>query len=358
MGKNAKSILILGGCGFVGAELAKMFSEDGARVSVIDNLSREGSFVNVSTLREKGVAVFHGDIREPDDLKVAGEPDWIVDAAANPSVLAGTADFTSRPLMMQNLGGSINAIEFAKDHGAGFILLSTSRVYNIDLLSNLEFSKKGMRFEPSLRGKTLGISKIGISEKFSTAPPISLYGSSKLASEIVVLEYSCAFDIPVFVNRCGVIAGAGQFGKPDQGIFSFWLNAHLRRRSLSYIGFDGSGSQVRDCLHPRDLYRLLQSQIKKPEVSPGDRVVNVSGGIENSMSLAELNGWCDSRWTKRTATEAGADRKYDLPWVVLDNSKCRQVWGWAPEIGIEDILTEIADHAEKNPEWMSISGVT
>ena len=102
--------------------------------------------------------------------------------------------------------------------------------------------------------------------EFSTAAPVSLYGSTKLASEVVALEYGAAFDFPVWINRCGVLAGAGQFGTPEQGIFAYWVNAHLRRRPLRYIGFDGTGYQVRDAFHPRDLAALLVAQMRTARV--------------------------------------------------------------------------------------------
>ena len=82
---------------------------------------------------------------------------------------------------------------------------------------------------------------------FSTRAPISLYGSTKLAAEALALEYGDAFDFPVWINRCGVLAGAGQFGTPDQGIFSYWIHAHARRRPLRFIGFDGTGKQTGTC---------------------------------------------------------------------------------------------------------------
>ncbi len=76
-------------------------------------------------------------------------------------------------------------------------------------------------------------------ETFSTAAPISLYGATKLASEALALEYGETFGFPVWINRCGVLAGAGQFGRPDQGILAYWINAYLRRQPLKYIGFGG-----------------------------------------------------------------------------------------------------------------------
>src|SRR5207253_3003516 len=128
-----------------------------------------------------------------------------------------------------------------------------------------------------------------------TAPPISLYGSTKLASEAIAQEYGEAFDFPVWINRCGVLAGAGQFGTPDQGIFSYWVNAHLRRRALRFIGFDGTGKQVRDAFHPRDLAALIQAQMRTTRQG-GQRIYVACGGLRNSMSLAQLNAWCDNRF--------------------------------------------------------------
>src|SRR5207302_1174559 len=106
-----------------------------------------------------------------------------------------------------------------------------------------------------------GITSAGVSETYSTAPPISLYGATKLASECLALEFGETFGFPVWINRCGVLAGAGQFGRSDQGIFSYWIHSWAKRQPLRYIGFDGKGSQVRDCLHPRDIVPLLREQM-------------------------------------------------------------------------------------------------
>src|SRR5439155_1377744 len=102
----------------------------------------------------------------------------------------------------------------------------------------------------------------GVAENFPITPPVSLYGATKLASEVIALEYGEAFGLPIWINRCGVLAGAGQFGIPDQGIFAFWINSYLRRRPLKYIGFDGQGHQVRDCLHPRHVAALGWTHMK------------------------------------------------------------------------------------------------
>jgi CDP-paratose 2-epimerase len=200
------------------------------------------------------------------------------------------------------------------------------------------------------------LSAAGNSESFSTTPPLSLYGVSKLASEVLALEYGYAFDIPVWINRCGVLAGAGQFGHVTQGIFSFWINAHLRRRALSYIGFGGSGHQVRDCLHPSDLGAVVLRQMDAGAPGPRPSIVNLSGGVENSMSLRQLTKWCDDRFGAHEVAKDPRPRRFDVPWMVLDSALAANTWQWRPCISLPTILEEIAAHAEAHPEWLRLSG--
>jgi CDP-paratose 2-epimerase len=199
-----------------------------------------------------------------------------------------------------------------------------------------------------------GVSVEGVAESFSTAPPVSLYGSTKLASEVLALEYAEAFGLRVWINRCGVLAGAGQFGRPDQGIFSFWINAWLRNRPLKYIGFGGDGRQVRDVLHPRDLVPVLLKQIEaKGGAQP--RIVNLSGGVGNSMSLSQLSEWCRERFGDHPVESEGTGRNYDVPWLILDCSVAKSVWGWRVQTPMHNILDEIAAHAEANDNWLDLS---
>jgi len=160
----------------------------------------------------------------------------------------------------------------------------------------------------------------------------------------------------LFRSRCGVLAGAGQFGRPDQGIFAFWINAWLRRKPLTYIGFGGNGCQVRDCLHPRDLVPLLQKQTA-PGASGPVRVVNLGGGEANAMSLAQLSSWCRERYGKHTVNSNPENRRFDIPWLVMDAAVAGEVWGWRAATTLEEILAELAAHAEQHPDWLELSGV-
>ena len=352
-------ILITGICGFVGSTLTRALLESapGLQIAGVDNFIRPGSEWNRRALAALGVKIIHADVRSATDFATLPAADFVIDAAANPSVLAGVDGQTSsRQLLEHNLWGTINLLEYCKAHRAGLILLSTSRVYSVPPLAALPVAVCDKAFRPKVgAGLPPGLSAAGVSETFSTAPPVSLYGSSKLASEVIALEYAETFDFPVWINPCGVLAGAGQFGKADQGIFSFWINAHRRRRPLKYIGFDGGGHQVRDCLHPRDLVPVLRAQMQGGDPDK-PRIANFSGGAANALSLAQLTDWCDARFGRHAVASAAAPRPFDIPWLVLDSTLAEKTWSWSPKILWPQVLDEIAKHAELNPDWLELSG--
>lgn len=359
-------LLLSGICGFVGTTLARAFAEAGAGHTIcgFDNFIRPGSEGNRDTLKRLGVKLFHGDLRAASDLETLPPADWVLDAAANPSVLAGVDGRTSsRQLVEHNLGGTVNLLEYCKQHRAGFTLLSTSRVYAIAPLAALPMAVRDHAFVPAFAtaaapGAPLpppGVSAAGVDETFSTQAPISLYGATKLASEALALEYGETFGLPVFVNRCGVLAGAGQFGRADQGIFAYWINAWLRRRPLKYLGFGGTGHQVRDCLHPRDLLPALEKQFAAPRLPAGDRIANFSGGAASATSLRQLSDWCAAHLGPHEVAAEPAPRPFDIPWMVLDAAKAARLWHWQPATPVGAVLDEIAAHARAHPDWLDRS---
>jgi CDP-paratose 2-epimerase len=352
-------ILITGICGFVGSSLAEQLLKrlEGLELYGLDNYIRPGSERNRNRLTSAGVKLFHADIRIASDLEALPKVDWVIDAAANPSVLAGVDGKTSsRQLVEHNLSGTVNMMEYCKRVGAGFVLLSTSRVYSIPGLSALRVKAENRGYKPDpTQNFPSGLSVFGVAEDYSTQAPVSLYGATKVASEVMALEYGATFDLPVWVNRCGVLAGAGQFGRPDQGIFAYWIHSWKQRRGLKYIGFDGLGHQVRDCLHPEDLASMICLQLDVGIDVSKPSIQNLSGGVENAMSLRQLSDWCANRFfALRVETEA-QDRPFDIPWMVLDSALAEESWDWTPARDITSILEEIALHAEKTPEWLKIS---
>jgi CDP-paratose 2-epimerase len=354
-------VLISGVCGFVGSHLARFLRESHENIAIVglDSLARRGSETNRVSLQHLGVQLFHGDIRMASDIETLPAVDWVIDAAAQPSVLAGRDGKTStRQLLEHNLLGTINLLEYCRASRAGFILLSTSRVYSIPALTQLPLRAESAAFTLDERQPwPAAVGLAGVQENFSTEAPISLYGATKLASERLAQEYAAGFQVPVWINRCGVLAGAGQFGTAEQGIFSYWLHAHLGKRPLKYLGFGGNGFQVRDALHPRDLARIVDFQLRCNSSGQGSgKLLNVSGGQESSMSLAQLNAWCDQRFGPHQPLADGSDRPYDVPWLVLDSSAAAANVGWKPQISLHQILEEIAAHAVANPDWLTRSG--
>ena len=351
-------ILITGVCGFVGSILAEALLEraEGIQVTGIDNLMRPGAETNRLRLERRGVKFVHGDLRAASDMTGLPVCDWVIDAAANPSVLAGTSGAgSSRRLFEHNLTALGNVLEYCREFKAGFLLLSSSRVYSIPALASIPLRVQDQSFHLDATAPLpVGLSAQGIGVDFPTTAPVSLYGATKLASEIMALEYGSAFDFPVWVTRCGVLAGAGQFGTPSQGIFAFWVNAHLRRRPIVYIGFDGNGYQARDAFHPRDLAALLTAQMGMTRAN-GQRVYTAGGGPANTMSLAQLTAWCDERFGRHEPGVEPAARLYDIPWVAMDNTEVTRDFGWRVETPLAAILEGIAAHAENHPEWLEIS---
>ena len=329
-------LLITGICGYVGSRMAMYFAEasPGVEIYGIDNLSRAGAETSIALLSRLGVHLMRGDIRLTSDVAALPDVDWVIDCAANPTVLAGvggSAGISPRQLMQHNLEGTLNILEYCRERKAGLILLSSSRVYSIPVLCNLPLSETATRFMPLLSSKyPVGFSAQGVSETFSTAAPISLYGATKLASELLAQEYALAFDFPVWINRCGVIGGPGQFGRVDQGILSFWVYSFLLGRPLRYIGFGGSGKQVRDFVSAEDVAALAWRQIQASSRAIS-RVVNVGGGQASALSLYELTLICREYFGSTLQVASSAEtRPFDIPYYVTDITRVSQLWDWRP----------------------------
>ena len=355
-------ILITGICGFVGSHLATAITAriEHAEIIGIDNLLRPGSESNRTALASLGIRFIHGDLRMRSDVDALPACDLVVDAAANPSELAGVDGRSSaRQLGEHNLQSTMNVLEYCRERKAGLVLLSTSRVYSVRDLSTLPVAvRDGAFILDSDQPLPAGVSKAGVDESFSVRQPISLYGATKLCSEIMAIEYGGAFQFPVWVNRCGNLAGAGQFGTAEQGIFSYWIHAHTTRAQLRYIGFGGHGYQVRDAFHPSDLAELICLQIERDPAGPADSIYNAGGGACNSMSIAQLAKWCDERLGKHEPDVDSRSRPFDIPWMIMDSSRAAREFGWEPRRSLESILDEIAAHAREHPEWSALCTAT
>ena len=258
-------ILITGGAGFVGSSLALTLKREdpGLQICGFDNLRRRGSELALPRLREAGVEFVHGDVRAPDDLREAGAFDLLIECSAEPSVQAGYAGSPAYAVQT-NLCGTANCLEAARQYRAGVIFLSTSRVYPIARMRTLPLERRGNRLDLVDASSGTGWSYGGVTIDFPLSGHRSMYGATKLASELLVEEYRVMYGLRTVVNRCGVIAGPWQMGKVDQGFIVLWASRHLFDGSLTYSGFGGEGLQVRDVLHVADLCELIRTQNRRP----------------------------------------------------------------------------------------------
>lgn len=334
-----QEILVTGGAGFVGSAMAFGLKRQypDSRVVAFDNLRRRGSELNLPRLKAAGIDFVHGDIRNPEDLGVFS-PELIVECSAEPSVLAGYS--SPKYVVQTNLVGTINCLELARQAQSDLIFFSTSRVYPIEAVRQLAYAETDSRFELMEQTQS-GVSREGIAENFSLEGVRSLYGTTKLASELLIAEYADAYGLRAVIDRCGVLTGPWQMGKVDQGVFALWMLAHCFNRPLKYIGFGGSGKQVRDFLHVEDLVDLVKLQLKEIDAIQG-QVFNVGGGVENSLSLRETTQLCEEISGRKISIQASLEeRQGDIPIFITDSGKVKAALGWKPSRNAHQTLTDI-----------------
>ncbi len=321
-------ILITGGCGFVGTNLA-LFLNKYYKIDCLDNLSRKGSKYNLSLLKKKKINNYNIDLKSFDNLKKLPRYDIILDCCAEASVEVSRKDIDR--VINSNLISTINILKKAKIDKSKIIFLSSSRVYSIQRLNN--FIKK-----KNINGK-IKIDKL-IDEKEQTSGPKSIYGLTKLSSEMFIEEFSYAFGIKYIINRCGVISGPLQFGKQDQGFVSMWIWRHLNKLKLSYIGYGGYGNQIRDVLHIDDLCDLIDIQIKKFKTINNKTFV-VGGSKKSKISLNQLTK-ITQKITKNTIKigKKTSTSIYDIPYYVTNNSLITRTYKWKPQKNIDDIVLD------------------
>jgi len=345
-----RRILVTGGAGFVGSTMALGLKAEypGSQVIALDNLKRRGSELNLPRFKAADIYFVHGDIRNPEDLDAdLLRPDLILECSAEPSVLAG---YSSPGYVLQtNLVGTIHCLELARKTGADFVFLSSSRVYPIEAIKRLAYQETATRLE--LVEQTVpGASIEGIAETFPLEGVRSLYGATKLASELLIAEYADAYGLRTVINRCGVLTGPWQMGKVDQGVFALWMLAHYFERPLKYIGFGGRGKQVRDFLHVADLVDLVKLQLEGWQSVQGE-VFNVGGGVDNSLSLLETTRLCQEI-TGRTIPIEGVpeERPGDIPIFITDSRKVKAKLGWQPQRNARQTLTDIYAWVDQQAE--------
>jgi len=352
-------ILITGGAGFVGSELAVRLTEKNHRVVVMDNLVRRGSESNLERLANHGVTFVHGDVRNPEDFEnLPSRMEFLIDVSAQPSVVSGYTnpvfDITNNSL------GVIRVLEFARRHRSPMIFFSTNRVYVVDRLLELPRREAATRIEwdPEAWNKLAPESRMrgfdpvhGVSEEFAVdGGQRSIYGLSKLIADASCQEYARAFDMPLVINRFGVIAGTGQFAKLDQGWVVWWAIAHYFKLPLKYIGWNGK--QVRDVLFLDDVCSLVELQMGQIGRFRGD-IFNLGGGSANSLSLREGTSLLERKLGFGTnITVEESVRKGDLPIYFTDNRKGARELNWKPLVTLDQGFDKILAWIRANEDTL------
>ena len=325
-------ILITGGCGFVGSNIAIFLKNKlkKAKIYSLDNLSRYGSKINKERLKKKGIKNFKIDIENFSKITALPNFNLIIDCCAEPAIEASFKE----PLRVfnTNLIGTFNILRKCAKSKTNIIFLSSSRVYSID---NLKALTKNFNLKKPLKIKKK------IDEKFETNAASSLYGFTKLASEKLIKEIFYGKSQKYIINRFGVIAGPWQFGKQDQGFVSLWVARHLLNKKLNYIGFGGKGNQVRDIIHIDDVCEILLMQIKKIN-KINNRVFNIGGGLKNSISLRGLTKKCEKITnSKLKIGQISNTSIFDVPYFVTNNNNVSRTYKWRPRKSIDQIIKDI-----------------
>ena len=328
-------VLITGGCGFIGSNLAIFLKKKNFSVFSLDNLHRRGSKINLRKLKKNGIKNFRLDIKNLTNQKI-GKYDIIIDCCAEPSVEASKKDLDR--VINTNLIGTFNLLKKCIKDKSFLIFLSTSRVYSFNSIKKI-INKNILKREIKLNSE--------INENFSTEYPRSIYGYTKLASEEFIKEFSYMYNLKYIINRFGVIAGPGQMGKVDQGFVSLWVWKHFNKQPLKYIGFGGYGNQVRDVLHVDDLNSLILTQIKKMKKIK-NITVNAGGGKKNLVSLKNLTNICEKLTLNKIKIKKDSRTSiYDIPYYCSSNQKVKKIYNWKPKKNIFDIVKDTYDWQKK-----------
>ena len=275
-------ILVTGGCGFVGANLCLSLRKNNHKVFSLDNLVRKSSKINLKILNKNKIKNYNFDVMNSKRLNKLPKFELIIDCCAEAAVEVSKKDLDR--VINTNLIGTFNILKKANKDKSKLIFISSSRVNSINEITKLIKNTKNL--------KKIKIKK-KISENFDTLKPKSIYGFTKFASELLIEEFAYAFKLKYLINRCGVLSGPMQFGKQDQGFVSLWTWSHMLKKDLVYIGYGGSGNQVRDVLHIDDFTKLINLQIKKLNTI-FNKKFNVGGSLKSFTSLNNLTKICEN----------------------------------------------------------------
>jgi CDP-paratose 2-epimerase len=340
-----RSVLILGGAGFIGSNWARRLLETTeAKVHVFDNLSRPGSRHNLEFLQKVAgksgrLQITIGDVREQSKVaKVVRHATEIYHFAAQVAVTTAIAD--PRTDFDVNVGGTFNVLESARQSGNRPFLLftSTNKVYG-DLASRNAVATPTRYFVP---GKT----PTDESQPLDFHSP---YGCSKGSADQYFHDYARIYGLPTAVFRMSCIAGPRQFGNEDQGWVAHFLYSAMTKTPVTVYG---SGLQVRDVLYVEDLLRAFEA-VQQNQETTGGEIFNVGGGEDNSVSIVELIKQIEELTGERIEFERDRLRAGDQLVYITDFSKLNRLTGWKPEVNVRSTLENMLGWFKKNRELIA-----
>ena len=336
--KSNKKILVTGGCGFIGSNLVEHLNKNRFKVDSLDNLSRSGSKLNEIRLNKKKIKNYRINISNRNQINKLRKYDFIIHCCADSSV--NTPKNKIRETINTNFDGTNNILEKCLKDKSNLIFFSSSRVYSVDQINKL-VGKKILNKKITLRKKHI------IDEKFPTISPITFYGFTKLASEMLIKEYSNFFGLKFIINRPGVISGPWQFGKVEQGFISLWIWRYLNKIKLSYNGYGGNGYQVRDILHIDDLKDIIFKQILKFD-KIHNKTFNIGGGLKNSIDLKKLTHLVSYFFSYKVKIKKNRSTSlYDVPLYITNNNYVSKIYNWKPTKNINNIIKDTLNWQRK-----------
>jgi len=337
----AEKYLVTGGAGFIGSNYVARLLNRGADVTIYDNLSRQGSLINLEWLKDQygeKVNLVKGDIRDFAKLaQTCMDKDIVVHLAAQVAVTTSVTN--PREDFEINALGTFNVVEAARLSGRNPVVLysSTNKVYGgMEAVLTVE---KSDRYEyadyPHGIPENLGLD-------FH-----SPYGCSKGAGDQYVRDYSRIYGLPTVVLRQSCIYGTRQFGMEDQGWVSWFIIAAQTGKPITIYG---DGKQVRDILFVEDLLDAYDLAISQAREHPG-RVMNIGGGPENTISIWKEFGPILEKLLGRSIPVARGDwRPGDQSVFISDIRKAKNELGWSPKVTPVEGITRLFDWVEKNPD--------
>ena len=316
-------VVITGGAGFVGVNLADRLLADGEAVVVYDNLSRPGVEHNLQWLRGRYrdlLQFVSGDVRDGEGLRaVIGDSSFVYHLAGQVAVTTSLRDPLADHAV--NVLGTLNVLEAVRRSRIrpGLLFASTNKVYGA--LNDVPLEGSALRCEPA----DSGTRRHGISER-QPLDFISPYGCSKGAADQYVLDYCRSYDLVATVLRMSCIYGPRQQATSDQGWVAHFLRAALANEALTIYG---DGRQVRDVLYIEDFVAVLLAVRAAPEATAGS-AFNIGGGTANTLSLLELIGMAEKLTGRPLPRQHTDARPGDQRWFAADHRRFSDATGWQP----------------------------